>query len=161
MKVFKYKFSKLITALIYVCLALCIAGFVINLYQVLNVGLSQSAVPTFTIIRYVLMFFVTVVLFVLLVSLLAHSNYTVKDGKFYTNFGFIKSKFEINDIKEITLDKKSEKLTLTFNDDTFMTVVVKPEWYDEFIKAIIEVNPRIDYYVNSDVNEDKDEKDKK
>ncbi|MCD7729103.1 MAG: PH domain-containing protein [Clostridia bacterium] len=160
MKVFKYKFTKLIIALIYVCLALCAVGFAVNLYQVLTVGLSQSAIVAFTIIRYVLMFFVTVALAVILISLLLHSNYTVKGKEFCTNFGFIKSKYNIDDITEITLDRKTDKLCVTFKNETFMMIVVKPEWYEDFIQALMEANPDIEYYINSVTGEDDDKKNK-
>ncbi|MCD8373475.1 MAG: PH domain-containing protein, partial [Clostridia bacterium] len=145
------------TILIYVCLALCVAGFCLNLYNVIAVGLSQSAVQSLTIIRYVLMFFVTVALFVILISLLAHSNYTIKDKEFCTNFGFIKSKYNIDDIKEISLDRKTSKLCVTFKNENYMMIVVKPEWYESFIDALMEANPEIEYFIDSETSVDPDE----
>ena len=96
MKIFKYKFTRLIYILIAVILALSVAGFAITLWQVIDFGLD-TANPTFTVIRYILMFIVTVALFVILISLLISSYYAVdeKSKSIITSFGFIKSRYDI------------------------------------------------------------------
>lgn len=150
MKVFKYKFTKLIYALIGVILALSVAGFGITLWQVIDFGLD-TANPTFTVIRYILMFFVTVALFIILLSLLISSYYSV-DGKtktITTSFGFIKSRYDIENIDVITLDRTTNKLTVVFKDEKFIVIVVKEEWYERFVQAILDVNPRIEYSIQS------------
>lgn len=162
MKIFRYKFTKLIYALIGVIHALSVAGFAITLWQVLRYGLESSANPTFTVIRYILMFIVTVALFVILLSLLISSYYAV-DGKtkmIITSFGFIKSRYEIAKIDAVTLDRTTNKLTVTFEDGHFIVIVVKDEWYEDFVQAILDVNPRIEYSIKSKTSTGEDDEKK-
>lgn len=151
MKTFKYKFTKLIYALIGVGMAASVVVFAITLWQVIEFGLESSAVPTFTIIRYALMFIVSVALFAILLSLLISSYYEVdkKNKVIKTSFGFIKSRYDIENIDAVTLDRKTNKLTVVFKDEKFIVIVVKEEWYEEFVQAILDINPRIEYSINS------------
>jgi hypothetical protein len=156
MKKFKYKFTKLITALIYVGLALCVIGFAINLYLNISVGISSAANPVYPILQYVLMYFVTVVLFVLLLSILLSSYYAVDEKYFITSFGLIKSKYKISDVEIISLDRATNKLSVTFSDNSFIVIVVKESWYNDFIEAIIAANPKIEYNIISKENKKED-----
>ncbi len=146
MKIFKYKFTKLIYALIGVILVLSVAGFAITLWQVIDFGID-TANPTFTVIRYILMFIVTIALIVILISLLISSYYAVdkKSKTIKTSFGFIKSSYDIKTIDTVMLDRTTNKLTVVFEDEHFIVIVVKEEWYEDFVQAILDVNPKIEY----------------
>ena len=61
-----------------------------------------------------------------------------------TQYGFIKTKFEIKDITEMTLDTQTQKLTVKFGEP-FMVFSLCEKWSDKLIKAILEINPDIDY----------------
>ncbi len=160
MKKFKYKFSKFITAMIYVGIALSVAGFGVNLYYCLANGISGAADPVYPILQYALMFFVTVVLFALLISVLTSSCYII-DGKYFkTKFGFITSKYDVNTIDCIVDDKKTGKLTVTFENGEFMVIVVKQEWYNDFIEALLAANRKIEYSIVSLDKDDLDKQDK-
>jgi hypothetical protein len=149
MKKFKYKFSKLITILIFVGLAFCIVGFCLNLYLNITNGTSSAADPIYPIIQYTLLYFVTVVLFVLLVSFLVKSYYAVTEKYFITNFGFVKSKYNIELIETISLDRTTNKLAITFEDTSFINVVVNETWYNDFVDALLAANPKIEYSIIS------------
>lgn len=139
-------------------MVLCVVGFGVNLYYCVTNGAKHAADPVYPIMQYVLMFFVTVVLFVLLLSILVRSSYVI-DGKFFkTRFGFIVSKYDVEKIENITLDRKTEKLTVTFKSGEFMVIVVKQDWYEEFITALLLANPKIEYTINSLENSDLDKK---
>lgn len=158
MKTFKYKFTRLLKALMILGMVLCVVGFGVNLYYCVTNGAKHAADPVYPIMQYVLMFFVTVVLFVLLLSILVRSSYVI-DGKFFkTRFGFIVSKYDVEKIENITLDRKTEKLTVTFKSGEFMVIVVKQDWYEEFITALLLANPKIEYTINSLENSDLDKK---
>lgn len=159
MKIFKYKFTKLIYLLIVLGMVACVAGFAVTLWQCLTQGTGMTNIPALTIIRYILMFFVTVVLFVILLSLLISSYYAVDKEHIKTKFGFITSKYNINDIDVITLDRNTNKLTVTFKDESFIVIVVKEEWYNDFVQAILDAKPAIEYSIISKTGEksDKDE----
>ena len=160
MKKFKYKFTKLITALIYVGIALSVAGFGINLYYCIANGIKGAADPIYPILQYTLMFLVTITLTVLLLSVLVSSCYII-DGKYFkTKFGFIVSKYDVENIDSIVDNKKTGKLTVTFANGEFMVIVVKQEWYNDFIEALLAANRKIEYSIISLDKTDLDKEDK-
>ena len=149
MKVFKFKFSKLITGFIYAGIALSVAAFGLNIYLVASQGLSNAVNPVYPILQYSLMFLVSVLLFVILLSLLISSYYSVGDGYLKTSFGIIKSKYNLSNAEKIILDRATNKLAVYFKDSSFMMIVVKKEWQDDFISEILKNNPEIEYTINS------------
>lgn len=158
MKSFKYKFTPLMKALMIFGMVLCGVGFGVNLYYCLTNGIKHAADPVYPIMQYVLMFLVTVLLFILLLCILLFSSYTI-DGKiFKTKFGFITSKYDTEKIQNVTLDRKTNKLTVAFENGEFIVIVVKQEWYDNFIDALLQANPKIEYNVISLENDGTDKK---
>lgn len=156
MKVFKYKFSKLMTVLIYAGLVLCALGFALNIYLVCKDGIRTAADPVYPILQYTLMFFITVVLGALLIGILFSSYYAIDGSTLKTAFGLIRSKYDIGKIELILLDRKTEKLSVTFSDGSFIVIVVRQEWYNDFIEAILAVNPAIEYSIQSKEPDKKD-----
>lgn len=164
MKTFKYEFTKTIKILIYVALVLCAVGFGVTLYQVIRYGLASAPNPEYKIIQYVLMFAVSVALAVILVSILKNSYYAVDEKHFITCFGIIKSKFEIKNVETIVLDTNANKLSVYFKGEVkdgveiegqFIVIVVKEDWYNDFVTAILKVNPKIEYKVTAEDKSDK------
>ena len=142
-----------------VAMALCGVGFGVNLFYCIKNGARHANDPIYPILQYILMFFVTITLFVLLLSILVFSAYTVDEKYFKTKFGFITSRYEVQKIAVITLDRKTNKLTVTFTDDQYIIVVVKKEWYEEFVTALLTANPVIRYEIIS-LESDGTDKDK-
>ncbi|MDE7181457.1 MAG: hypothetical protein K2O41_00310 [Clostridia bacterium] len=163
MKRFKYKFSKLVTVLIYVSIALCFVGTGINIYSIARGDIKSAANPVYPIIQYVLMFLIPAVLLVLLISLLISSYYSVDDKCFRTSFGIIKSRYEISEIETVMLDRTTNKLTVYFKNNSFIVVVVREEWYNEFIDALCSANKSIEFSIKSKESggDDKNDNDKK
>ena len=157
MKTYKYKFTKLMTAFIWIGIALSVAAFGLNTYFVFADGIDEAANAFYPILRYVLMCFVSVAAFVLLLSLILSSYYQIKDKKFKTSFGIIKSKYDINKIETVLLDRTTNKLSVYFNDKVFIVIVVKEDWYDEFIDALCSANRNIEFSINSKEKPDDDE----
>lgn len=149
MKIFKYKFTKLLITFIYLGLALSVAAAALNTYFLIADGISQNANPIYPILQYSLTYLVAVLLFIILLSLLISTYYAIDGTTFKTSFGIIKSKYDIEKIKSIVLDRTTKKLTVYFDEQTFIVIVVKVEWYDEFITSILKVNPDIEYTINS------------
>lgn len=149
MKKFKYKFTKLIIALIYAGIALSVTGFGINLYYCIANGVKGAADPIYPILQYTLMFLVTIGLTAILISVLTSSCYIIDGNVFKTKFGFIVSKYDVEKIDSIVDDKKSGKLTVTFDDGQYMVIVVKQEWYNDFIEAMLTANKKIEYSIIS------------
>ena len=159
MKIYKYKFTKLTLALIYVGIALCIAGLGINIYSILTSNIGESAKIVYPIIQYSLMFFIPIVLLVLLISLILSSYYSIDENTLKTSFGIIKSKYDIREIQHIVLDRTTNKLTVFLNDSVFFVIVVREEWYEDFIDTLCKANPKIEFTIRSKENDlDKDNK---
>lgn len=149
MKVFKFKFSKLTTAFIFAGILLAVAAFSLTLYNVIKADYLYSNKAIYSIIGFVAMFIVSVALLIILISLLASSYYAVGGDELKTSFGIIKSKFKISEIDKVILDRATEKLAVYFKDETFVMIVVKPEWYEEFVNELLKCNPQIEYVINS------------
>ena len=66
MKKFKYKFTKLTKVLICVSLLLPVVAFALNTYYVIAEGTRTAANPFIPVLRYTLMYFVSVFAFVIL-----------------------------------------------------------------------------------------------
>lgn len=158
MNKFKYKFSTLTYALIGAGIVLAIAGAILNTYNIFADKCWTYANPSIYIIRYVLIYFVAVVLIVIMTSLLISSYYSVDEKYFCTVFGIIKSKFDVKTIIAIVLDRETERLSVYFSETQFINVIVKPEGNDKFVDALLKVNPLIEYTISSKENHGGDEK---
>ena len=156
MKVFKYKFTKTITVFIYLGLALSVAAVAADAYLVIAEGIKSAANPVYPIIQYTLMYVVGILLFIILLSLLLSSYYAIDGTTFKTSFGIIKSKYEVNKIQSIILDRTTGKLSVYFDENTFIVIVVKEEWYEDFIDELLKANPKIEYSVKSKENKPDD-----
>lgn len=160
MKTFKYKFSKLLTALIWAGVALCVAGFAVNLWRCIAIGVDYAADPVYPIIQYTLMFFVTVLLAILLITIYFNSCYQIDGKTFKTRFGILVSKYDVEKIESIVLDRKTDKLSVTFTDGSYIVVVVRQDWYNDFVQAVLDANPKIEYSIRS-IENDGEDKNKK
>ena len=157
MKVFKFKYSKLTTAFIYLGIALALATLGVTLFNIINGDIFAVGKPIYPIISQSIMLLVAVLLLVILLSLIISSYYSVGNNLLTTSFGIIKSKFKIDNIKSIMLDRKTNKLTVHFAGDSFILIAVKPEWYDDFINELLKNNPNIEYTINSKQNSPDDD----
>lgn len=161
MKVFKYKFTRLTYILICVGIALCFIGIGLNIFTVVTGDITSAANMLFPIIQYSLMFLIPAVLLVILISLLVSSYYSIDGKTLKTSFGIIKSKYDITKIETVLLDRTTNKLSVYFNDNNFIVIVVKEDWYDDFIDALCKANTNIEFSIKSkESNDDKDDKQK-
>ncbi len=156
MKVFKFRFSKLTTGFIIAGLALAVAAFGVTLYNVITFDYEHTADPTYKIVGFAAMFFVSTLLAVLLVSLLVSSYYAVGNKTLKTSFGLVKSKFSTDDMESIILDRETDKLAVHMKNSQFIMIAVKPEWYEDFVTELLKCNPSIEYTVNSVTNKPDD-----
>lgn len=163
MKVFKYKFARLTYIFIYVGIAVCIAGIGLNILSVITSDIASSANIVYPIIQHTLMFLIPVVLLVILVSILFSSYYSIDGKTLKTSFGIIKSKYDIGNIETVLLDRTTNKLSVYFKDGSFIVIVVKEDWYNEFIDAICKANRNIEFSIKSkeSTGGDTDDKTKK
>lgn len=160
MKTFKYRFTRLTTAFIYIGIALCLIGLGVNTYSVIVSDIASEPYPVYPIIRFVLLYLIPAILLVILISLLVSSYYRIDGNILTTSFGIIKSKYKTEDISSVILDRTTNKLSVFFKNNGFIVIVVKEDWYDEFITELCKANTAIEYTVKSKENNDKDNKKK-
>lgn len=162
MKIFKFRFTRVNYGLIFAGLALAVAAFGVNTYFVISEGISSAANVTYPIIQYSVTYLISVLLFVVLIGLLVSSYYSVDEKYLKTCFGIIRSKYDVKAIETITLDRATNKLSVSFENNTFIVIVVREEWYEDFVEAILKANPAIEYAIRSkESDRDDDEKKKK
>ncbi len=156
MKIFKFKFTKPTLGAIAAGLAVALAAFCVNTYFVFSEGIASAVNPAYPIIQYTVTYFVAALLLVILISMLLSSYYSIDGKTLKTSFGIIKSKYDIDKIETVSLDRTTNKLSVHFDSNTFMVIAVKEEWYEEFIDALIAANPKIEYAIQSKENDNKD-----
>ena len=156
----KFKFTKLISTFIYIGIALAAAAFITNTVLIVLEKWDDAKI-IYSIIQYALMYFVSVLLFIILISLRLSSFYSIENTTLKTNFGIIKSKYDILKIESILLDRTTDKLSIYFDNQNFIVIAVKEDWYGDFTDAILKANPKIEFSIKSKENSDKENKDKK
>ena len=160
MRIFKYKFTRAIRIIIIVMLAIGVTAFGITLWQTIAYGLEHSAVKAFTIAKYVLSFIVSVALTVISVLFITSSYYAIDGKQLEMSFSFLKSKYNIDDIDAIILDRTADKLSIVFENESCLNVVIKPEQYSDFVQAVLNVKPSIEYSIKSKTSTGDDEEKK-
>ena len=143
---FRFKFSGVILALFALLLALCAAGIGLTTWQFLDF-LKGDISSVYSWMKYLLLYLVSGLLAVLVVAMLIKSQYVVTKKTLITQFGLIRSRYDIKSIYSVRLFRGSNKLTVYFDDykTKYTVIVVKDIWYDEFVRALIARNERIEY----------------
>ena len=137
---FKIKFTKAIYFLCIAILILSVASIVVALWQILRFGVSGFS----EYLKYPLLLLISVFCIVVVISLLVKSQYVVNEQDLITQFGFIKSKFPIKSITSMLLDTDTKKLTVYMNEQ-FIVLNSSADWNEQLVRAILNVNPNIEY----------------
>ena len=143
---FRFRFSGLMLALFCLLLALCTVGFALTTWQF--IGFLQGDITSvYSWIKFILLFLVSLLLSVLIIAMLVKSQYVITEKNLIMQFGLIRSRYEIKKIRSVKLFRGSDKLTVYFDDykTNFMVIVVKNTWYDEFVRALIARNEKIEF----------------
>lgn len=153
-QIFRLKFSPAILVLAIAVLTLCGVGIGISIWRIVRFGVKDLN----DVIKYPFLIAVCVFCIALMIAILVKSQYIVDDEYFTTQYGFIKSKFAVRDVTSIVLDSDVKKLTIRFGEQ-YTVVSVSPEWNESLVRALLAVNPSIDYgFTLSDTPSDKDKK---
>lgn len=159
MKTYKYNFTTLLTVLIIAMIALCAFAAGLNVYYIIRAALSGTMPDTaWNWFTYAVIIIVGIIGVVVFTSMLINSRYEVTQTEIVLRFGLIVTRYTIADIVAIHVFKKSRKLTLYFKEDRYAVVVVKEEWYKDFIETVIKMNPLIAYGEVDDEKDDKNDK---
>jgi len=159
-QIFPIKLSKLVIALSIACIALCIAGIGVTIYRIILIG-GLHDVSDY--LKYPLLILVCIFCIVVVVSILVRSHYAVEDKKLITRIGIVKSTYEIKDFTALTLDLKTDKLSI-YQGKEFFVLKLQKAWKDDFIRALLTVKPSLEVtydFADDEPEEKEDKKDKK
>ena len=139
-KTFKIKFSVAIVILCVAIYLLCVAGIAVSVWQIARFGIPEFL----DALKYPFLILVSLFAIVLVTCILIRSQYVVEGKTLISQFGFIKSRFDIQSITSLSLDVTTSKLTVSFGEQ-FIVITVQASWQEDFIRAVLEANPNIDY----------------
>lgn len=143
---FPFQFSVPILLALILLLLLCAAGFGLTLWQFLDF-LKGDVSSAWEWMKYLLMFLVCGLLFVLVVAMLIKSQYVITDKELILRFGFIKTHYALKKIRSVRHFLGSKRLAVYFDDmkNEYAVIVVKESWFDEFVKVLREKNEAIEF----------------
>jgi hypothetical protein len=139
-EIFKITFTPLIYVLCVVIYLLCGVGAGVSVWRIVRFGILGFN----DVLKYPFLIAVCLFCIALITSVLVRSVYVVDDEYFYTQFGFVKSKFAIKDMTSMLLDREKQKLSVYFGEQ-FLVLSIKEEWRERFVNAILAVNPKVEY----------------
>ena len=139
-KSFKMKFSPMIICLCIAVLALCGVGIGISIWRIARFGIKGFN----DVIKYPFLIAVCIFCIVIVIAILIRSQYVVVGETFITQFGIIKTKFPIKEMTSLLFDRDLCKLSIYFGEQ-FSVISVSPTWNEELVRALLAVNPNIDY----------------
>lgn len=139
-KYFKFRFTPLMLVLAIAVLVLCAAGIGISVWRIVSEGIHDfNDVLKSPFLIAICLFGIVVV-----VTMLIRSQYVLTKETLTTQFGFIKSKFPVQEFTSVLLDTDSQKLTV-YMGEQFFAVTTNPEWNNDFVQALREVKPDIEF----------------
>ncbi len=139
-KYFQYQFTKTMICLAIAVIALCLVGIGLSLYRIIVFGIRDFS----DVLQSPFLIAICLFCIVLMVSILVKSRYGVNKTYYIAQFGFIKSKTPIESITSLYLDTDTKKLTVYMGEE-FTVLSLSEKWQDEFIAAIREVKPEIEF----------------
>lgn len=139
MQKFRFKYSTSVWVLLSLVLLLTAGGIIWNVFNLIE----YSWAGAFKIVIYAVIICLTACIFLFVLLSMINGCYVIKNGFLYTCFGLIKNKVNLDLATQITYFTFSNKLVLYFNDQKYSVIVIPPERYDDFIKAVRESNRAI------------------
>ena len=137
---FPIQFSKTIIWLGVAAILFCLVGIVVSGWRILSFGLPEFmdwlTSP----------FLIAICAFgiVVIISIFTKSQLYIEGTILYSQYGIIKSSFNIMEITSIIQDTDEKKLTVYFGE-SFMNITTSPVWFEKFVRALLDVNSDIKY----------------
>ena len=139
-QIFKIKLTNTMLLLCVAVFILCATGVGLSIWRIIKFGVNSFN----DVIKYPFLIGVCLFCIALMIALLIKSQYVVDDTYFYTQYGFIKSRFTIKDVSALVYNTDEKKLTVQFGEE-YTVVSVDPVWQEELVRAFLAVKPEIDY----------------
>ena len=139
-KSFKFRFTPLMIVLAIAVILLCMAGIALSIWRIIAQGIKGfNDVLKSPFLIVICLFGIVVV-----VAMLVRSRYVITQDTFVMQFGLIKNNFPTNKFTSVLLDTDSKKLTVYMGEE-FFVVTTNPEWNNDFVQALREVKPDIEF----------------
>ena len=84
-------------------------------------------------------------LLVLCAGVLVYPYYKVKNGRLYSVMGVLHTSYDLKEVTELVYFKAECKLVMYFTTEKFIVIMLSEQKHEDFVKALREVNPLIDY----------------
>ena len=139
-KTFKFSFTPLMLVLSIVVILLCVAVAVLSAWRITQQGINGFN----DALKSPLLIAICIFGIVVVVAMLAKSQYIITKDNLIVQFGIIKSKFPVANFTSALLDTDSKKLTVYMGEE-FFVVTTNPEWNNDFVQALREVKPEIEF----------------
>ena len=137
---FDVVFSKTVIALMIAVVILCFIGIGVSIWRIAHFGIKEFI----DVIKYPFLIAVCVFAIVLVICVWTNSKYVIKDKTLTLCYGFIRSKYDVKDITAISQDNDERKLSVHFGE-SFMIITISKEGFETFVRALLAMNPDIDY----------------
>ena len=146
-KQYKYKITPTLWALFII--GLILAGYCIysNVMRFIDL-LKISAVSSYSYIGTAICILIGVAAFAFIPPAMFSSKYSISGKELILYWGIVKNKYDIKDITTATHFRASNKLALTFTDESYIAININPEEFDDFVENLKSVNPKIFYSLN-------------
>lgn len=147
---YKYKFSKWFYGIAIAgylvsigCIVLNVIRFSVNLNKNIDMGLTGYMSLGFAII-------LSIAFIMIVTCALIKSEYRIFEDKILLKWGIIKNPVNLNEVKLIRLNMKTQKLELVFEDESYFTIVIDKAEYQKFIDALKNLRPKLEYVQTSE-----------
>lgn len=148
-----YKFKYKLTPVLWVLfiLGLVIAGgcIYLNVSRFINL-LGAPDTSSYNFIGSVLSTVVGILAFVFIPPAMFASKYVITDKYLFAYWGIVKNRFDVKEITTVTHFRKTDKMVVYFSDESYTTINISPEEFDNFANALKEANKHIFYQLNTE-----------
>jgi hypothetical protein len=139
-KYFKFRFTPLMIGLAITVLILFTAGIALSIWRISKNGIHGVG----DVLKSPFLIAICLFGIVVVTAMLIRSRYIVTKDELTTQFGIIKSRFPVKDFTSVLLDTDNKKLTV-YSGEQFFVVTTNPEWNNDFVQALREVKPDIEF----------------
>ena len=146
---FKYKFTKVFYALFIAGILLATVCIGENVRRFILL-LSTSDASATNYVASALSVIIGILGFIFIIPAMISSKYEIKKQELITKWGLITNKTNAKNITQITFFRITEKLVIYYDDDTYSNVCIDKNEFDDFVKALRDINPKIFYSLDTE-----------
>ena len=144
-KKYKYKFTKSFYIIGILGGVIALACIVINAIRFIGLSSKQIVPGFYEYVSLILSVLLSIAFIVFIITAIKSSYYQITDKQVILKWGIIKNKIDISDVKEIKFITNTQKLELTFEDDSYFVIAVSSEWKEDFVDELRKTFPKIHY----------------